>query len=118
MPFGLTNACTTFQEMMDTIFKDMEGCIRYLDDILIYRGDSEEKYQQLVVQVLQQSIEYGLAVNLIKSEFHVQETLFLEHIITGQYVQMDSTKLEATSKWPTPPKKKEVQVFLGFANYY
>jgi len=42
MPFGLTNALATFQEMMDTIFKDMEGCIWYLDDILIYGGDSEE----------------------------------------------------------------------------
>jgi len=44
MPFGLTNAPATFQEMMDTIFKDMEGCIWYLDDILIYGGDSEEEH--------------------------------------------------------------------------
>jgi len=118
MPFGLTNAPTTFQEMMDTIFKDMEGCIWYLDDILIYRGDSEEEHQQLVEQVLQQCIQHGLAVNLTKSEFHVQETIFLEHIINGQQVQMNPTKIEAKSKWPTPTKKKEVQAFLGFANYY
>jgi len=31
---------------------------------------------------------------------------------------MDPTKLEAMSKWPTPTKKKEVQAFLGFTNYY
>jgi len=31
---------------------------------------------------------------------------------------MDPSKLEAMSKWPTPTKKKEVQAFLGFANYY
>ena len=40
MPFGLTNAPASFQEMMDTIFKDMEGCIWYVDDILIYGGDT------------------------------------------------------------------------------
>jgi len=44
MPFELTNAPATFQEMMDSIFGDMEGCIWYLDDILIYGGDSEEEH--------------------------------------------------------------------------
>ena len=31
---------------------------------------------------------------------------------------MDSSKLETMSKWPIPTKKKEVQAFLDFANYY
>ena len=31
---------------------------------------------------------------------------------------MDPSKLETMSKWPIPTKKKEVQVFLDFANYY
>jgi len=72
----------------------------------------------LVEQVLQQCIKYGLVIKLTKSEFHVQETLFLGHIINRQQVQMDPTKLEAMSKWATSMKKKEVQAFLSFANYY
>ena len=31
---------------------------------------------------------------------------------------MDPAKLETMSKWPIPTNKKDVQVFLGFANYY
>ena len=31
---------------------------------------------------------------------------------------MDELKLETMSKWPTPTKRKEVQAFLSFANYY
>ena len=31
---------------------------------------------------------------------------------------MDLDKLETMSKWAVPTKKKEVQAFLGFANYY
>ena len=31
---------------------------------------------------------------------------------------MDPSKRETMSKWPIPTKKKEVQAFLGFANYY
>ena len=118
MPFGLTNAPGIFQEMMDTIFKDIEGYIWYLDDILIYGGDSEDGHQQLLEQVLQQCIKHGLVGNLTKSEFHIHRTLFPRHIINRQQVQMDPTKLEAMVKWPIPTKKKEVQPFLGFANYY
>jgi len=118
MPFGLTNTPASFQEMMDTIFKDIVGCIWYLDDILIFGGTIEAEHQALVKQVLQLCINHGLAVNLPKSEFHVQQTLFLGHIINGKQVQMDPSKLEAISKWPTPTKKKEVQAFLRFANYY
>ena len=103
---------------MDTIFKDMEGCIWYLDDILLYGGDTEAEHLAIVENVLHQCVEHGLAVNLLKSEFHVKETIFLGHVINGQEVKMDPSKLETMSKWPIPPKKKEVQAFLGFANYY
>ena len=118
MPFGLTNAPASFQEMMDTILKDMEGCIWYLNDILIYGGYTKAEHQAIVEKVLQQCVEHRLAVNLLKSEFHVQETIFLGHVINGQEVKMDPLKLETMSKWPIPTKKKEVQAFLGFANYY
>ena len=40
------------------------------------------------------------------------------HVINAQDVKMDPSKLETMSKWPIPIKKKEVQVFSGFDNYY
>ena len=81
MPFGLNNAPASFLGMMDTIFKDMEAYIWYLDHILIHSGDTEAEHQAIVEKVLQQCVEHGLAVNLFKSEFHVRETIFLEHVI-------------------------------------
>ena len=118
MLFSLTNAPASFQEMKHTIFKDMEGCIWCLDDILIYGGDTKAEHQAIVEKVLQQCIEHGLLVNVLKSEFHVKETIFLEQVINGQEVKMDPSKLKTMSKWPTSTKKKEVQSFLAFANYY
>ena len=53
MPFSLTNAPASFQEMMDTIFKDMEECIWYLDDILTYGSDTEAEHQAIVEKLLQ-----------------------------------------------------------------
>ena len=76
MPYGLTNATGTVQEMKDTIFKDMEACVWYLNDILIHGGNMEEEHQKIVEKVLQLCVDHGLAVNLGKSEFHVHETIF------------------------------------------
>ena len=102
MPFGLTNTPTSFQDMIDIIFEDMEVRIWYLDDILINGGDTEAEHQGIVEKVLQQYVEHGLAVNLPKSKFHVNETRFLGHVINGQEVKMDHSKLETMSKWPIP----------------
>ena len=74
---------------MDTMFEDMEDCIWYRDDIHIHGGSTEDEHQAVVEKVLQQCIEHVLAVNLLKSEFHVYKTIFLVHVINGQDVKMD-----------------------------
>ena len=108
MPFGLTNAHATFQEMMERIFKDEEGCVWYMDDILIYGGTTAAEHQAFVENVLQQCVKHVVAVDLTNSELHVHESIFLGHIVNGSQVQMHSAKLETMSKWPVPTKKKEV----------
>ena len=117
MPLGLTNAPGSFQEMMDRIFNNMEGYIWNLNNILIYCGITEAEHQAIVEKLLHKCVEPGLAVNLLKSEVHSYETIFLAHIINGQEVKMDSFKLETMSKWPIPSKKQQVQRFLAYANY-
>ena len=118
MAFGLTNAPATFSEMMDTISKDEEGCVWYMDYILIYGGTTEAEDQAFVEKVLRRFVNHGLVVNRTKSGFHVHETIFLGQIVNGSQVQMDPAKLETMFKWPVPTKKKEVPASLDFANYY
>ena len=118
MPFGQTNTPALFQEMVDTICKHMEGGIQYVDNILVCNGNTKAEYKAIVKRVLQQCFEHVLAVNLLYCEFIVQETIFLRHVINGQEVEIDPSKLEMMFKQPIPTQKKEVQAFLGFANYY
>ena len=117
MPFTWTNAPATFQEMMYKIFKDEEGCIWYMDDILMYGGVTEAEHQGFVEKVLQQCVTHELEVNPSKFEFHVHETIFIGHIVNGSQVPTDSAKLETMFKWPVPTRKKEVQAFFDVANY-
>ncbi|SJL01314.1 uncharacterized protein ARMOST_04634 [Armillaria ostoyae] len=120
MFFGLTNSPATFQWMMNDIFKDLisEGKVTiYLDDILIFTKDLDE-HRRIVRRVLQKLRENKLFLKAEKCEFEVLQTEYLGVIISEGQVRMDPVKLAGIAEWPTPTKKKELQSFLGFTNFY
>ena len=119
MPFGLANAPATFQNMMNEIFKDLidMGVVIYLDDILIY-SENEDDHVALVKKVLARLQEHQLAIAPEKCEWHKSRVNFLGYIISAEGVEMDQAKIKAVLEWEAPKTVKEVQSFLGFANFY
>ena len=119
MPFGLANAPATFQNMMNEIFKDMidMGVVIYLDDILIY-SENEQDHVALVKRVLDRLQEHQLAIAPEKCEWHRSRVNFLGYIISAKGVEMDQEKIQTVLEWEAPGTVKEVQSFLGFANFY
>lgn len=117
--FRLMNAPSSFQEMMDEILQDLDAHTAwYIDDILIYTTGSEVEHKKAVEKVLARMIDHELAVNLEKSEFHVREINFLGYMLEDNTLRIEPGKIETIQKWETPTRKKEVQAFLGFVNYY
>jgi hypothetical protein len=119
MPFGLVNAPATFQYMMNEILREFldDGVVVYLDDILIY-SKSEEDHVKMVTKVLARLEEYDLAVSTAKSIFHVKEVEFLGYMVAVDGVTMSERKVENIRTWKAPRSVKEVQIFIGFANFY
>ncbi|KAK3552329.1 hypothetical protein QTP86_010372 [Hemibagrus guttatus] len=68
--------------------------------------------------VLSRLQHHHLYVKPEKCEFHQTMMMFLGYVITRQGVEMDLTKVQAVTKWPSPTTVKELQRFLGFANFY
>ena len=125
MPFGLTGAPSTFQHYINDTLREFLDVFAtaYLDDILIY-SESIEEHRQHVRQVLTRLRTAGLQIDIEKCEFHTQETKYLGLIIGTDGVKMDPKKIQAIRDWKPPNKDKdkdkikEVQAFLGFANFY
>lgn len=120
MFFGLTGSPSTFQAMMNEIFKDLivKGKVAiYLDDILIYTNDLEE-HRAIVKEVLRRLEEHDLFLKPEKCEFEKPEVEYLGLIISHNCVKMDPVKVKAIKEWPVPKNVKEVQQFRGFANFY
>ncbi len=53
-----------------------------------------------------------------KFEFHLTLIAFLGYIISPEGVAMDNKKVQSVLNWPQPKTVKELQRFLGFANFY
>ncbi len=119
MPFGLSNSPSVFQAFINEVFRDMlnRWVIVYIDDVLIY-SDSYEDHVQHVRVVLQRLIANQLYAKTEKCEFHQSTVSFLGYVISSGGVAMDERKVRAVVNWPRPLSVKELQRFLGFANFY
>ena len=89
----------------------------YLNDILIY-SEIEAEHKIHVKRVLQKLHEVSLQADITKCAFHVKEIPYLELIIITEGVKMNSAKVSIIVKWPPLMNIKDVQSFLGFANFY
>ena len=119
MPFGLMNVPSTFQGLMNSIFKSL--LIKFLsvffDDILVYNKSWEEHVQH-VERVLQLLKEQKLYAKPSKCFFGVKEVDYLGHIVSHEGVKVDLNKIKVMMDWPTPKTLKNIRGFLGLSRYY
>ncbi len=62
--------------------------------------------------------EADLQMNIWKCEFNVEETVFLEVIMSEQSLCMNFVKVKVIVNWATLINLKEVQSFVRFINFY
>jgi len=120
MFFGLTNSPATFQAMMNELLRDLinTGKVAVFIDDVIVEMESEEGHDELVVEVIKRLEENDLYVKPEKCKWKVKEVEFLEVVIGLEGIKMKEEKVKGILEWPTPKSVKDVQKFLGLANYY
>jgi hypothetical protein len=126
MFFGLTNSPSTFQEMMNVIYKEVierhaaRGTIIriYMDNIAIATTGTLQDHIDAVHDVLRVAEEHDLYFKLSKCTFHASGIDYLGVIIEKGMTRMDPVKIAGIKNWPMPTKLKDVRSFLGFCNFY
>jgi hypothetical protein len=120
MFFGLTNSPATFQTMMNALLRELinDGHVLvYMDDILIFTPDLDS-HRKVVRQVLQIMKDNQLFLKPEKCDWEQLEIEYLGLIVSEGHVRMDPVKIAAVKDWLTPSCKLDIQIFLGFANFY
>ena len=117
MPFGLPNAAQTFQRFMDQVFRGLDFCYVYVDNLLVARKSPEEHLLQLR-QVFERLRQYSLTINVAESSFGQIEWTFLSHKTTAKGVLPLPKKVSAIKQFPKPSSVTQLRRFLGLINFY
>ena len=120
MFFGLTNSLATFQAMMNELLRDLinTGKVVVFIDNVIVGTEMKERHDELVVEIIKRLEENDLYVKLEKCKWKVREVGFLGVVIGPEGIKIEEEKMKGVLEWPTPKCIKDVQKFLGLANYY
>ena len=105
MPFGLTNAPSTFQALMNKIFRPYlwKFILVFFDDILIY-SKTWAKHLQHLALVMQLFSDHHLHAKKSKCVFGQNKVEYLGHIISAQGVRVEILQ--------------SLRGFLGLIGYY
>ncbi|GBG78594.1 hypothetical protein CBR_g27819 [Chara braunii] len=69
-------------------------------------------------QVLEKLREANFKINAKKCEWAKTQVLYLGHVLDGDGIKPEDSKIAAIRDWPTPHTLIELRSFLGLANYY
>ena len=106
--------------MMNSIFQELfhEGILaNYMDDFVIPAKTMEELEKQLV-RFLKIVEKHNLCFKQSKCDFNMKKIPILGVIVGKGQVKMEQEKIKAVKEWKTLTRVKDMESFLGFANFY
>ena len=105
---------------MNDLLRDLveeEKVVVFIDDIMI-ATETEKGHDEIVEEVLRRLEENDLFVKPEKYVWKIREVGFLGVIIGENRVRIEKEKVQGVTEWPVPRSVKNMQKFLGLANYY
>lgn len=119
MPMGYCNSSGIFQRAMNETLDQylFTCCLVYVDDLIIYSPSFQQHLIDLE-NVFKQLTIFGWKLKLSKCKFAQTTVDFLGHSVSYNKITLKKDNLEKLLAMKKPTKIKELQSFLGLANYY
>lgn len=114
--FGISCAPEIFQKVMEKLLLGCDGCIVYIDDILIFARD-ELEHDQRLEKVLINLRNAGVKLNTNKSIIKVKSVVFLGHVLNEYGIKPSEERVHSIQNFRQPSTIEETRSFLGLINY-
>ena len=88
----------------------------FIDDVIV--KIEEEQHDKVVEEVVKRLVENNLYIKPKKCKWKVREVGFLGMVIGPEEIKIKEEKIKGVLDWPIPKRVKNIQKFLGLANYY
>jgi len=120
MFFGLTNLLVTFQTIMNEILWNLinTGKVASFIDNVIVETEEKAGHDEIVEEVVKRLVENDLYIKLEKCKWKVRKIGFLGVVIGPDRIKIEEEKVKCVLDCFTPKEVKNIQKFLGLANYY
>ena len=117
--FGLYNLPGIFQRIMNSIFQELlyEGVLaNYMDDFVI-PAKTKKELKERIIYFIKVGEKHNLCFKWSKCNFNVEKIPILGVVVRQGEVQIENDKIKMVKEQKIPTKIKEVESFLGFANF-
>jgi hypothetical protein len=120
VPMGIFPAANFFQlAMQSEVLTNLlyHLCEIYIDDLLML-AKTDKEMVEVVRVILQRLREKGILLNPRKVRLGAPSTVFVGHLLDGTGISMTQERIDNTVNIKEPGNVKELQSFLGVANYF
>ena len=101
MPFRIHSAQEVFHKRLHELFHDLDGVETDIDDILVW-GRTVQEHDERLEKTLQRARQSNLKLNPDKCKIGCTEVLYIGHVLTGDGLKPDASKVEAIFEMPAP----------------
>ena len=90
--------------------------VSFIDSVIV--RIEEEEHDKVVEKVVKRLVENNLYMKPEKCKWKVEKVKFLGVVIGPEGIKIEEEKVKGVLGWPIPKEVKDIQKFLGLANYY
>ena len=87
-------------------------------DNFVISAKTMEELEEQTIRFLKIMEKHNLCFKRSKCDFNMEEIPILGVVVGKEQVKIEQEKIKMVKEWKTPTRVKDVESFLGFANFY